>query len=619
MPLRPYSRGLSSFRREPVRGAAAKMGLPWDAYYVLTKAEARLTNSKLHPNTGSPDYDITHLHTGLEDTNWATEPSHDPRYFTHAEVLDLIEGAAFSFHPSDTADGTIAGYNIMFDLDTDEAESTIGVEIIADDTLIKAFITETGQPTFTALAAGVYAGNLHLLATTAGKKDTKIYWTLLKRAAGGAETLLITSEESAVLTNTETHYEIHGVLTTDQTLLSDDRLVFKVYGNQDTGAGGDATATLYMEGTTATRVDVLTHFLAFDDRYVQVTGDTMTGSLAMGDNSVTGLDTLAFTDYSGVLSTEAGFGYATFDGDSGYINIGQDASLNIAGKEITLSGWFRTTDAHTGLGHIISKWIDPTNTSSYRLVMSTGNIFFQLRNSSESQFVNVNAGVSDLNDGLWHHALGTYDGVSAETAVIYIDGDAKDTDTSVTDDIRSLVRPVLIGASKSAAPTAFWNGDLDEVMVFNKPFIASEVTTLFNLGRNFGSYSGPHSGDLVAHFRFNGDVTDDTGTNNGTIIDTVTVVGLGDSIKSSIPLHVNNSLFVENNATILGNLLLVGSVLETLAVAENLTSPAATITTLTSTTITAVELNATDSFTGNWTNAEGSQVEVVNGIITDVT
>ncbi len=237
-------------------------------------------------------------HADLDDMPdvGGTNIDHDVRYFTHAEVLDLIEGAAFSFHPSDTADGTIANYNIMYDVDTDEAETTIVVEITADDTLIKAFITESDQPTFTSLSAGVYAGQLHLSATTAGKKDTKVYWTLSKRATGGAETILITSEESILLTNTNTHYEIHGSLTTDQTILSDDRLVFKVYGNQDTGAGGDATATLYMEGTTATRIDVLTHFLAFDDRYVQVTGDTMTGNLNMGANSISGVTTLGTTN-----------------------------------------------------------------------------------------------------------------------------------------------------------------------------------------------------------------------------------------------------------------------------------------------------------------------------------
>ena len=234
----------------------------------------------------------------------------DTRYFTQIEVLELIEGAAFSFHPSDTADGVIAGYNIMFDIDTDEAESTIAVEIVADDTIIKAFITETGQPTFTAMSAGVYAGQLHLSATTAGKKDTKIYWTLSKRAAGGSETLLITSEESAVLTNNDVHYEIHGSLTTDQTILSDDRLVLKVYGNQDTGAGGNATATLHMEGTTATRIDVQTHFAAFDDRYLFKDGTNAnatvnigsqdlqtTGTLTNGTQSATALQIRTGLDY----------------------------------------------------------------------------------------------------------------------------------------------------------------------------------------------------------------------------------------------------------------------------------------------------------------------------------
>ncbi len=77
MPLRPLSRGLSRYRREPVRGSDAKLGLPWDAYYVLTKAEARLTNSKIHPNTGSPDYNITHDHT-TDFTNVGTN--------THAQL-----------------------------------------------------------------------------------------------------------------------------------------------------------------------------------------------------------------------------------------------------------------------------------------------------------------------------------------------------------------------------------------------------------------------------------------------------------------------------------------------------------------------------------------------------
>ena len=86
MPLRPYSRGLSRYRREPVRGAVKKMGLPWDAYYVLTRAEARLTNSKIHPNSGAPDYDIEHNVSDLVgDTDDLTEGSTN-LYYTDARV-----------------------------------------------------------------------------------------------------------------------------------------------------------------------------------------------------------------------------------------------------------------------------------------------------------------------------------------------------------------------------------------------------------------------------------------------------------------------------------------------------------------------------------------------------
>ena len=56
------SRGpaLSSVRPRVLQ-TGEKMGLPWDAYYVLTKAEASLSNSKVHPNSGAPNYNITHL------------------------------------------------------------------------------------------------------------------------------------------------------------------------------------------------------------------------------------------------------------------------------------------------------------------------------------------------------------------------------------------------------------------------------------------------------------------------------------------------------------------------------------------------------------------------------
>ena len=71
----------------------------------------------------------------------------------------------------------------------------------------------------------------------------------------GIEQLMMTSEETGVLTNSETVYDVHATLPAEVILETDDRLVLKVYGNND-GAGGDPDATIYQEGVTTTRVIV---------------------------------------------------------------------------------------------------------------------------------------------------------------------------------------------------------------------------------------------------------------------------------------------------------------------------------------------------------------------------
>ena len=63
--------------RPRVISGVEKMGLPWDAYYILTKAHAGFPNSKIHPNSGAPDYNIRHDHT-LDFTNVGSN--------THAQI-----------------------------------------------------------------------------------------------------------------------------------------------------------------------------------------------------------------------------------------------------------------------------------------------------------------------------------------------------------------------------------------------------------------------------------------------------------------------------------------------------------------------------------------------------
>ena len=223
----------------------------------------------------------------------------DIRYYTKDEVNDLVEGASFDFFLNDTA-SDIDTYFVMDPSETDEAESSFSDTITGDAFLIDTFATSTAEPTFTELMIGIYSLHIHAETTVgANVKTVRLYYELYKRTHPGAvETLLVTSEESSILTNVKDAVEIHGSLTSDTILDSTDRLVVKIYANIEDGApprNTDPLVTLYAEGNLASRFEVKTTISAFDDRYVEVTGDTMTGNLDMGDNDIIGIDHLQST------------------------------------------------------------------------------------------------------------------------------------------------------------------------------------------------------------------------------------------------------------------------------------------------------------------------------------
>jgi len=66
----PAGRALGLLRPRVLKGAG-EMGFPWTAYYVLTKTQASLPNSKIHPNSGTPDYNISHAVADISDIDTA--------------------------------------------------------------------------------------------------------------------------------------------------------------------------------------------------------------------------------------------------------------------------------------------------------------------------------------------------------------------------------------------------------------------------------------------------------------------------------------------------------------------------------------------------------------------
>ncbi len=97
------------------------MGLPRNAFYVLTKIELSLPNSKIHPNSGTPNFNIKHDHL----TDFENAGSN-----THADIDSHIANSAIHF-------ATLAGF------DTDDL--TEGTNLYYTDTRARAALSGTAN------------------------------------------------------------------------------------------------------------------------------------------------------------------------------------------------------------------------------------------------------------------------------------------------------------------------------------------------------------------------------------------------------------------------------------------------------------------------------------------
>jgi hypothetical protein len=223
----------------------------------------------------SPTADIP---WGSNKITGLTDPAASQDAATKEYVDTTLGGVYFNYFLSDTATGEGAPLdndNLMYAAETGEAASTVSATTTADGTLIKSFVTEAAEPTFTILVPGTYTLYTHAeVDQTLGYKDNTIYWVLNAVDADGQNpTILMTSEESGVLTTSMTSYVLHANLATQTILGATERLTLEIFSNE-AGAGSDPQVTITIEGDHDCRLAVLTTVTAFDDRYILESGDT---------------------------------------------------------------------------------------------------------------------------------------------------------------------------------------------------------------------------------------------------------------------------------------------------------------------------------------------------------
>lgn len=224
---------------------------------------------------------------------------------------------------------------------------------------------------------------------------------------------------------------------------------------------------------------------------------------AMGTNNATGISS----------------GAVYFDGTDDGVALGNaPASLGSSG-EGAMSMWIQSNDAGSGSGFYQAPLIIATSNSwvVYTNRYSSGTVTFIFDGSSgtgaESESIVV--------DDTWHHILGTNNGTHTLT---YVDGVLDDTFVeTIKDPSASASYMGYTGA------TYYYNGSLDETMIYDRHLTQAEVTEIYKAGlsqhananvsletRTATSYNISDA-NLLSLWAFNADNngTDETGNNNG--------------------------------------------------------------------------------------------------------
>jgi Concanavalin A-like lectin/glucanases superfamily len=184
---------------------------------------------------------------------------------------------------------------------------------------------------------------------------------------------------------------------------------------------------------------------------------------------------------NGITGTSSNISYGagklnncyTFNGTSSKVALGNVCAPTTG---LTLSGWIKTTNVTTN-SPILNCIIDDTNFEGYYLVgYNDGGMGFFMGNNTGS-YADLSYHPFSINDGSWHHIVGTWNG---SNAYMYVDGNKSS--------VNSFASPIVYNASNSlnigydAKNSGWTNGSIDEVGIWSRALTDAEVATLYNSG-----------------------------------------------------------------------------------------------------------------------------------------
>ncbi|MGJ8724958.1 MAG: lamin tail domain-containing protein [Roseibacillus sp.] len=158
---------------------------------------------------------------------------------------------------------------------------------------------------------------------------------------------------------------------------------------------------------------------------------------------------------------------------SNYLDIDDSGDTRRRLDSLTVSVWIQVDAWDTGWQTVLSKG----DGDEYRIARRSGN-------SSQIAYYGGDGDLDggSVNDGQWHHILGvTDDDVEAR---LYVDGVLVETDTNtprLNEGNANNRFSLLIGANPEVSALREWKGGIDDVGIFDEPFVDEEAASLYAL------------------------------------------------------------------------------------------------------------------------------------------
>jgi len=166
-----------------------------------------------------------------------------------------------------------------------------------------------------------------------------------------------------------------------------------------------------------------------------------------------------------------------FDGTDDRVSIPTSVSL----PKITVSAWIKTSTS-------TEQYITERSNSSYYFATggaAAGKVCFYLAGASPSWLCSSNR----VDDGSWHHVVGTYDGTNK---IVYVDGKNVASIGGSGDISSGGSNAINIGVRNNAGSYVnYFNGQIDDVKIYNYGMTPTQIKTLYNDGAvRFGPATG---------------------------------------------------------------------------------------------------------------------------------